>query len=151
MQHEIRAIEKLAFVTKLSSVTPHKDKEEGFRATLSCYFGRGYDSVTVTTVDKGKSKQFNCRGSAQCCSSAYRSCENGATRAGQKLLQSKRSRTHDTTDKDYEECDKKSLDDMDLTDHCREDTHCVSRGFLLDVSGCLRSKLTVWKEDQFTV
>jgi hypothetical protein len=28
---------------------------------------------------------------------------------------------------------------------------CVSRGNLLDVSGCLRSKLTVWKEDQFTV
>ena len=28
---------------------------------------------------------------------------------------------------------------------------CVSRGRFLDVSGCLRSKLTVWKEDQFTV
>ena len=27
----------------------------------------------------------------------------------------------------------------------------VSRGNLLDVSGCLRSKLTVWKEEQFTV
>ncbi len=56
LQHEIRVIEKLVFVTKLSSVTPHKDKEEGFRATLSCYFGRGYDSVTVTVVDKDKSK-----------------------------------------------------------------------------------------------
>jgi hypothetical protein len=31
-------------------------------------------------------------------------------------------------------------------------THgCVSRGNLLDVTGCLRSKLTVWKEDKFTV
>ncbi len=28
---------------------------------------------------------------------------------------------------------------------------CVSRGRFLDVSVCLRSKLTVWKEDQFTV
>ena len=28
---------------------------------------------------------------------------------------------------------------------------CVSRGRFLDVPGCLRSKLTVWKEDQFTV
>jgi len=27
----------------------------------------------------------------------------------------------------------------------------VSRGNVLDVSGCLRSNLTVWKEDQFTV
>ena len=27
----------------------------------------------------------------------------------------------------------------------------VSRGNLLDVPGCLRSKLTVWKEVQFTV
>ena len=27
----------------------------------------------------------------------------------------------------------------------------VSRGNLLNVPGCLRSKLTVWKEDQFTV
>ncbi len=28
---------------------------------------------------------------------------------------------------------------------------CVSRGRFLDVPDCLRSKLTVWKEDQFTV
>jgi hypothetical protein len=28
---------------------------------------------------------------------------------------------------------------------------CVSRGRFLDVSACLSSKLTVWKEDQFTV
>jgi hypothetical protein len=28
---------------------------------------------------------------------------------------------------------------------------CVSRGRFLDVLDCLRSKLTVWKEDQFTV
>ncbi len=28
---------------------------------------------------------------------------------------------------------------------------CVSRGKLLDVSDYLRSNLTVWKEDQFTV
>jgi hypothetical protein len=28
---------------------------------------------------------------------------------------------------------------------------CVSSGSLLDVPDCLRSKLTVWKEDQFTV
>ncbi len=26
----------------------------------------------------------------------------------------------------------------------------MSRGKLLDVPGCLRSKLTVWKEDKFT-
>jgi hypothetical protein len=28
---------------------------------------------------------------------------------------------------------------------------CVSRHKFLDVPGCLRSKLTVWKEEQFTV
>jgi hypothetical protein len=28
---------------------------------------------------------------------------------------------------------------------------CVSPGRFLDVSGCLSSKLTVWKEDQFTL
>ena len=28
---------------------------------------------------------------------------------------------------------------------------CLSRGQSLDVSGCLRSNLTVWKEDMFTV
>ena len=38
IQHEMRAIEELAFVTKLSFVPAHKDKAEGFRATLSCYF-----------------------------------------------------------------------------------------------------------------
>ncbi len=69
----------------------------------------------------------------------------------QQVLQVKRARTHAITVKDHEECDKKSSDDMDLTDHRREVTRCVSRGSLLDVSGCSRSKLTVWKEDQFTV
>ena len=34
---------------------------------------------------------------------------------------------------------------------CGRGHDCVSRGNLLDVSGCLRSKLTVWKEEQFTV
>jgi hypothetical protein len=34
MQH-MRAIEELVFVTKLSFVPAHKDKAEGFRATLS--------------------------------------------------------------------------------------------------------------------
>ena len=28
---------------------------------------------------------------------------------------------------------------------------CTSRGSYLDVPGCIRSKLTVWKEDKFTV
>jgi hypothetical protein len=28
---------------------------------------------------------------------------------------------------------------------------CVSRNKFLDVPGCLRSKLTVWKEEKFTV
>ncbi len=50
MQHEMRAIEELVFVTKLSFVPAHKER--------------------------GKSKQFNSRGSAQRCSPAYRSCEN---------------------------------------------------------------------------
>jgi hypothetical protein len=31
-------------VTTLSFVSSHKDKTEGFRDTLSCYFCRGYDS-----------------------------------------------------------------------------------------------------------
>jgi hypothetical protein len=44
MQQETCAIEGLVFVTKLSFVPAHKDKEEGFRVTLSCYFYRWYDS-----------------------------------------------------------------------------------------------------------
>jgi hypothetical protein len=44
MQHEIRAIEELVFVTKLSFVPAHKDKAEGFRTTLSCALCRRYDS-----------------------------------------------------------------------------------------------------------
>ena len=41
----------------------------------------------------------------------------------QQLLQAKRARTHATTANDHEECDMKSSDDMDLTDHRREATH----------------------------
>jgi hypothetical protein len=44
MQHEMRPIEELVFVTKLSFVPAHKDKVEGFRDTLSCYFCRWYDN-----------------------------------------------------------------------------------------------------------
>ena len=44
MQHDIRTIKEMVFVTKLSFVTVHKDKEEGSRVTLSCFFCRGYDS-----------------------------------------------------------------------------------------------------------
>ncbi len=43
MQHEIRVIEELVFVTKLSFVPVHKDKTKGFRTTLSRYFFRWYD------------------------------------------------------------------------------------------------------------
>jgi hypothetical protein len=44
MQHEMCALEELVFVTKLSFVPAHKDKAEGFRATLSCALCRWYDS-----------------------------------------------------------------------------------------------------------
>ena len=44
LQHEMRAIEELVFVTKLSFVPAHKDKAQGFRATLSCALCRWYDS-----------------------------------------------------------------------------------------------------------
>jgi hypothetical protein len=44
MEHEMRAIEELVFVTKLSFVPAHKDKAEGFRAALSCALCRWYDS-----------------------------------------------------------------------------------------------------------
>jgi hypothetical protein len=44
MQHEIRAIEELVFVTKLSFVPVHKDKAQGFRDTLSCALCRWYNS-----------------------------------------------------------------------------------------------------------
>ena len=37
IQHELTS------VTKLSFVSTHKDKVEGFRDTLSTYFFRGYD------------------------------------------------------------------------------------------------------------
>ena len=45
---------------------------------------------------------------------------------------------------------------MDLADHRREATRIQKRrsvvlGSREDVPGCLRSKLTVWKEEQFTV
>ncbi len=45
----------------------------------------------------------------------------------QQLLQAKRTRTHDTTANDHEECDKKSSDDMDLADHRREATRIQNR------------------------
>ena len=44
MEHEMRAIEELVFVTKLSFVPAHKDKAQGFRTTLSCALCRWYDS-----------------------------------------------------------------------------------------------------------
>jgi hypothetical protein len=52
MQQEIRAIEELVFVTKLSFVPAHKDKAQGFRATLSCALCRWYDSC-----GKGQERQ----------------------------------------------------------------------------------------------
>ncbi len=70
MQHEMRAIEELVFVTKLSFVPSHKDKTEGFRS-FRAFFAGG-----MTAVERGKSKQFNSRGSAQRCSPVYRNCEN---------------------------------------------------------------------------
>ncbi len=44
MQHEMCDIENLVFLTKLSFVPAHKDKEEGFRTTLSYILYRWYDS-----------------------------------------------------------------------------------------------------------
>jgi hypothetical protein len=44
IQQEMSAIEELVFVTKLSFVPAHKDKVQGFRATLSCALCRWYDS-----------------------------------------------------------------------------------------------------------
>jgi hypothetical protein len=45
MEHEMRDIsEELVFVTKLSFVPAHKDKTEGFPATLSCALCRWYDN-----------------------------------------------------------------------------------------------------------
>jgi hypothetical protein len=44
MLHEMRDIEELVFVTKLSFVPAHKDKVEGFRDTLSYALCRWYDS-----------------------------------------------------------------------------------------------------------
>jgi hypothetical protein len=43
MQQEMRAIEEMVFVTKLSFVPAHQDKTQGFRATLSCVLCRWYD------------------------------------------------------------------------------------------------------------
>ncbi len=45
----------------------------------------------------------------------------------QQLLQTKRGRTHATTDNDHEECDKKSSDDWDLADYRREVTLIQNR------------------------
>ncbi len=42
MEHEMRAIEELVFVTKLSFVPAHKDKAEGFRATLGNQTGSDF-------------------------------------------------------------------------------------------------------------
>ena len=44
MQHEMRAIEELVFVTKLSFVPAHKDKAQGFRSTLSCALCKWHDN-----------------------------------------------------------------------------------------------------------
>jgi hypothetical protein len=43
MQDEMRAIEELVFVTKLSFVPAHKDKTQGFQTTLSYALYRWYD------------------------------------------------------------------------------------------------------------
>jgi hypothetical protein len=75
MQHEIRAIEELVFVTKLSFVPAQKDKEEGFRATLSCALCRWYDSC-------GKGQEQTVQPSRECTTlftflqTTYRRCEN---------------------------------------------------------------------------
>jgi hypothetical protein len=76
-------------------------------------------------------------------------------------MEPKRARTNATTANDHEECDEQSSGDMDIADYRREAARiqkrrsvaigCVSRNMFLDVPGCLRSKLTVWKEEQFTV
>ncbi len=71
MQHEMRSIEELVFVTKLSFVPAHKDRRKGFGLPFRALFAGG-----MTAVERGKSNQFNSRGSAQRCSTAYRSCEN---------------------------------------------------------------------------
>jgi hypothetical protein len=84
----------------------------------------------------------------------------------QRVMEPKRTRTNATTANDHEECDEQSSGDMDIADYRRETARiqkrrsvalgsrgsghgCVSRHKFLDVPGCLRSKLTVWKEEQF--
>jgi hypothetical protein len=74
----------------------------------------------------------------------------------QRVMEPKRARTNATTGNDHEECDEQSLGDMDIADYRRETTRIQKRrsvtlGSREDVPDCLRSKLTVWKEEQFTV
>jgi hypothetical protein len=74
MEHEMSAIEELVFVTKLSFVPaqPHTGtRRKGFGLTFRALFAGG-----MPAAERGKSKQFNSRGSAQRCSPAYRSCKN---------------------------------------------------------------------------
>ncbi len=91
----------------------------------------------------------------------------------QRVMEPKRARTHAATADDDEECEKQSCDDWDLPDHRREVTRIQNRRSIplgsrgevptpeegkarplehsrLGLSGWM-VKLTVWKEDQFTV
>ena len=43
MEEEIRVIESMSFVTKLSWTDAHKDKTEWFRVSLMCYPCREHD------------------------------------------------------------------------------------------------------------
>ncbi len=74
----------------------------------------------------------------------------------QRVMEPKRARTNATTANDHEECDEQSLVDMDIADYRRETARIQKRrsvalGSREDVPGCLRSKLVVWKEEQFNV
>jgi hypothetical protein len=95
MEHEMRAIEELVFVTKLW---------KGARASSSTLAGahNSYSFLFFGTPGHYVMRKYNCW------------CKSCALVRG---------RGHG----------------------------CVSRGRFLDVSGCLCSKVTVWKEDQFTV
>ena len=66
----------------------------------------------------------------------------------QRVMEPKRARTESATADDDEECEKQSSDDMTVADYRREATRIQKRRSIpLDVPGCLRSKLTVWKEE----
>jgi hypothetical protein len=204
-------------VTKLSFVPAHKDKAEGFRATLSCALCRWYDScgkgqeqavqfsrerTTLLACLQELRKRLQDRHGFRCAQSVAKKAAADAQAAAavhtpsvlEAMMLFQETKKHAQTaqdrakaaqdqvkaskkvaleaEKDNDAAQKESVKGI-LSSYsflflgtpghycirkyscwckpcslvCGRGYGCVSRHKFLDVPGCLRSKLTVWKEE----